>query len=891
MAQYRNFASQGSFSDFQLQAPDTTQKILQQAEQKIRGMERAQAQTEKNQEMFLQDRKAARQIQEDIRKVNYDIKSKERELFRQSLDLEFKQEQKKDERAAAAQQQIYKDIAQFSQTAFGLYNEIDKQYKKADSTRKNSIAVKAGLDFKDLQAITKIDDKLTRSQFDQLDFIQQKRKEGSTPEQINALYQVHRSSGSRAWFQTKAVYQNSLSGYETFIQQGLENLPDNATYAQIDATIEGLQARYLEQNYAGARPEVLESAGVFKSIRQYNRSIRNGFYQQAARENESRIETEYRQSLTGKFTSPGGGIAAIQNELSQNPSAEKRKLIFDWMIQSSKGNGRFSVKADDIEKFLSNEYKFNGKDTSIREQFNGFDELGKLETRLKQMRGEEADRLARSEQQFEDNLENNMGIRANQLMEDGSLTQAELKEIESMADNAPPGFAAKSKVLKELRTLTDDVRLSKAQSDQWQARLDQGFPPPTAEQISNSYMTPTDKARWRQITSTYSGYKSELKAQRDQLSLALNNHPVYKKTEGNKYNFEIKEQELYREFNRQVALLGYDKADQIRANMVSKLNKEMDSVGTFDEQGRFKHIVEREKSLAKSGESAGRDFLFLIKSIREVPETRRDYKELISHYGAANYYEDLDKLRAGQRASSKFYYVADALGLLPMELGEAFAKAGGQKPIGTVKPKLPPLTRRFYVNYPSEERHARGQALSGLTGKLPTRQSFDTSFTPSQNAFIQTVSEAEGTSGPDGYNKVYGGAVVPQLTQMTLGELYDAIKLGGTDRLPARLGGGVIPFKKDQYNSSASGKLQLMPETLRGLVENGSFSWNDTFSPSTQDKMILVLAANGGVDIENMNEAQMTKAGGIWAGLTPQYGQTTRTARQALSRFNALKNQ
>jgi hypothetical protein len=156
--------------------------------------------------------------------------------------------------------------------------------------------------------------------------------------------------------------------------------------------------------------------------------------------------------------------------------------------------------------------------------------------------------------------------------------------------------------------------------------------------------------------------------------------------------------------------------------------------------------------------------------------------------------------------------------------------------------------------------------------------------TPEEKAFIATVRELEGTGGPGGYNTVYGGAVVSGLTEMTLAELYDASKLGGTDRLPARLGGGVIPYYKDKYNSSASGAPQLMPETLRGLVNTGRFSWDDKFSPETQNKIILSLAIQRGVNpSKELNENDMQILGGEWASLTPQYGQTTRTASQSLS--------
>jgi muramidase (phage lysozyme) len=150
--------------------------------------------------------------------------------------------------------------------------------------------------------------------------------------------------------------------------------------------------------------------------------------------------------------------------------------------------------------------------------------------------------------------------------------------------------------------------------------------------------------------------------------------------------------------------------------------------------------------------------------------------------------------------------------------------------------------------------------------------------TAEEKAFIATVRETEGTAGAQGYNTVYGGAVVPQLTQMTLKELYDAIKLGGTDKIPDRLGGGTIPFKKDQYNSSASGALQLMPATLLSMINRGEFKWDDVFSPETQNRMILTLARNGGVDIENMSPAMIDKASGIWAGLSGAvHGQTSRT--------------
>ena len=158
--------------------------------------------------------------------------------------------------------------------------------------------------------------------------------------------------------------------------------------------------------------------------------------------------------------------------------------------------------------------------------------------------------------------------------------------------------------------------------------------------------------------------------------------------------------------------------------------------------------------------------------------------------------------------------------------------------------------------------------------------------TPEEKALIATVRESEGTSGPGGYNTVYGGAVVPELTQMTLRELYDAAKIGGTDRLPQRLGGKVIPYAKDEHDSTASGAVQLMPQTLKTLIDSGLFNWNQTFSPEVQNQMILALARMRGVDPNKpltMKEINILRQ--EWAGMGRYYAGQGGSESVALRRY------
>jgi muramidase (phage lysozyme) len=75
-------------------------------------------------------------------------------------------------------------------------------------------------------------------------------------------------------------------------------------------------------------------------------------------------------------------------------------------------------------------------------------------------------------------------------------------------------------------------------------------------------------------------------------------------------------------------------------------------------------------------------------------------------------------------------------------------------------------------------------------------------------------------------------------------------------------------------------------------MNTGKYNPNDLFSPSTQIEMIIDLLKGRGIDPNNMTVEDMTKAGGEWASLTPELGQSNTTADQSfntyLERLNRL---
>lgn len=162
-----------------------------------------------------------------------------------------------------------------------------------------------------------------------------------------------------------------------------------------------------------------------------------------------------------------------------------------------------------------------------------------------------------------------------------------------------------------------------------------------------------------------------------------------------------------------------------------------------------------------------------------------------------------------------------------------------------------------------------------------------TADTQEEKAWLQTIRKVEGTADKGGYNKLVGGEIVPELTQMTLQEVYDLGMKGkiGEGTLPQRFGGRKVKFGADSH---AMGGYQFKPQTMMGVAKQLGLDPKTTlFSPEIQDKLGLKNLRGTGVDpTKRATKADIEKAGTQWAGLTPYYGQTGRTSAQSLEIYN-----
>jgi len=210
-----------------------------------------------------------------------------------------------------------------------------------------------------------------------------------------------------------------------------------------------------------------------------------------------------------------------------------------------------------------------------------------------------------------------------------------------------------------------------------------------------------------------------------------------------------------------------------------------------------------------------------------------------------------------------------------------------------------------------EKQEKGGKSSPGGGKSAPTSSNTPSTNSPSGGAMLggavstneeasllKTIRQVEGTAGEDGYGKVFGGEVVPELArgEMTINEV---IQMQNTGYMPERFGGRKVNygtfFDKNAgktRSSAASGAYQFMPDTLGGIADQTKVSRDALLTPELQDQLGLALVRRRGVDPKQKATLQtMETLGAEWAGLTPYYNQTTRTAADSLGIYEQfLKN-
>tara|TARA_R100000697_G_scaffold113055_1_gene131068 strand:- start:5283 stop:7931 length:2649 start_codon:yes stop_codon:yes gene_type:complete len=710
---YKSFASQGSFSDNQLRAPDESQKIRSQAARRVQGMNTAQAFLEKNESIYLQAQQQAQQQERMQREDNYKLETQNRQAYIDAVTRDYNIELQNDKNKAQSSLNLLRDLSAFSKSAFDTYSAIQEQERKKEAGTAFGVIIQAGLNYKDLQAVLSLSDNLTQAELFQQDAVRETFGEVKDPAVRNAIYQVYQNRNTRAWIENKAVYQNTLQLYPEFVQEELKKLPQDAPASQQLAILDSSLANFVATHFEGARPEVI-GVSVIPGLRGLQNNIRESLQSRIKSQQEARLEFDTMQALNIAYADKGA--AGVMKWFTTTPRGpEKRKVAAKWIVNSLKSGGPNALNAQEALDILNYQYEFNGKLTSWSQQFTGTDEVADVNVAVREYRDREAAAYRQSVNDRKRDNEQSIREKYDELNEDGFYTSQEHRRLQEYAEQIG-GIGYDSEFVKSAAKTTLEQRAAPLAQKMLDNRLASGTL--TVKYVQSMKLT-------RQLHATYMALAEQQERMLEDPEVAsaikqvrasvLNNDAIAVAYQMKKNVATVTgmQDKLVREFKQNLIASNGNIQQALAANN-ARVSSLLSNPANYDKNGNFNEIVSELQSNASDAAKSITTFnnvtqaLLNPKALTNAetitnamsPEMIADISEYIDKFGDP-----------GIKQPAIIRYIGESLNLDPLGALNYIAPAIGKEPVRfenntlqALKNSLPPKFIRAANTYRTNER-------------------------------------------------------------------------------------------------------------------------------------------------------------------------------------------
>jgi hypothetical protein len=836
MAEFKKYASQGSFSQNQLKAPDEVGKIREATARKVRGMNEAQAFLEKNQEIYLRAQKFAQEQEQMQREDNFRIQTENRRAFQEALQRDARIEIENDQRRSAAYQQTLSNLAQFSQTAAETAIGIAEIVQENQASAAKETIYKAGMTLDDLSAMQEIDDNLSKSEFLQTSFmldIQESRE--LTEDQKDAFYIAFKNRNTKAYKTNEMLLQNEVNSYAPFLDLALSS-DENRDLSALEKIelIPRIRADFLDQpGLQNQRAEVLESSGLFDAMRGVDQQIIQGLRAQAREAAKGEIETEQIQNINSARIKKGA--AGVIGLLQEKPSKELRELITRTYVNAAVASGPNAVTAEHVRDLLETPTESNGKLIPYGERFDGTDAIADLHKLERALRTKSLDQYDLDKEVQNREVEREAERRVEEVINnDGYLDKAELYGVEQFVrNNASLDYA--SPVLESAKRLTLTAR-SEAKAAEI---LDSYGIYLTKDIVADMQLTGPLLATYMQRAESYEARMKDPQvteiAQRLR-DLIAGNPQVAPAIQQKQHlaSIDFVQDRFERAFYQAVEIYSAssDNPTEIlqraEADVTQKIEKYLQP-GVFSNDYGFKEYQETMVSRRSELGDARKEYDLISQALLN-PNVSKNPSIIAGALNKDMIQESFDEFgQPGWQPLPIIRNVAERMNMDPFSLYNYIAEEMERDPIeppdatlAEIKKSLPPMYRRGYDKYRTDERVNRSNAVVfNRVGNLPVRPAFESS------GLLPLIREGEG--GAMNYNAANRG--------------YAGDTPGGIVNLDTYSVGTWLNLYNSGWN--ALGAYQVIRSTFQGSVNRLKLPENTVMDKQTQDLIAVELIAGG----------------------------------------------
>lgn len=715
MSKFKSFAQQGSFRDYQIKAPDETGKIKEETARTIRGKERAQASLERQNNLYLQAQKLAQGVEENQREQNFKLETENRKAFLDALRLDNEIATRNDKIAAEQTANTFKQLSAFSKSAFELYGQYQELDLKRNQQENAKIAYAAGADYKTVVAIQALGDNLTKSEFQQTEFMRQKLAEGGN---VDALFALYERRASKAFINNIGVAQNTAQNYHTAAVLEMQRFDEenpNATIDERETNLKAFESQYaasfVGEDGRGLNANMLNTY-VYPIMRRSQTGFLSQFDKERRKEQESVVKQNDFKALNHAWTTAKS--SGVAEWLTTDPSAEKFELFAEWVSNKAVDFSQDGLSSQEIEslrdfQYQGPNYAQTGVLTSYGASRSGLADNAKFNEALNTRKRAEVEAYRTGQAQRQDFAESDAINIYNEVAGDGSISDEDLIRLEeSDKDSGLPGFESKATAL--ARKELDSVRFEAAYTELFDDKLNKGNL--TFQDLDQKGVSFALKQKYAPLIEKQNllmndqTYKDGVTA----IGNAITEHPsVANGRIGNKdhYSTILFKAEQIQQFKKDV-LNGMPISEAVsgRLGIISGIQS---TPGAINKNGHYTKTVQSQaKGAVNYQEALLEDKAFIESSM--TPNFRKDPAVAVNAYGENDFYEDYYPMQRGE-VTPQLRRRAAIMGVSPLVAINFLAGGLGQTPVAmdaqvqAIADKITPITGRLINTYRDSGSH------------------------------------------------------------------------------------------------------------------------------------------------------------------------------------------
>jgi hypothetical protein len=549
MAKFKSYASPSGFKP--LEAPDESNKYLQQGQQALRSMQRAMEFDLSNRDRYARATQNAQQMEMANRDMIFQQDTRNRQVVQQQINNNYQQTIRDAEVQGRQEIQTLQALSTFSETAFKALGEFNQKREEGIKLGVQKTLLKTGIDTKTLVEIHKLDRNLTDQALNENQFIKGLLEKGTAS--IQDIRYLMKHSNAKYWSEVRSLGENLGSGYGNFFNQNYQTKfkvgeGQELSYAEARASgnleaqetiISQLESLYLTESGALNLGPQVSATYVHPQIRAFNNQLRQGANAESRKLADGEVQNNITRAIHQKISTEGAAGAA--QWLASQPSGTQRRAakanLLGYFATASAGDGWQDAQA--VWQDLLNQ--------PIDEQGTTFGEFNQNDPQVIEVTRAFVQAKARAIQDF--NLEQNEMMTQRSMAEKDIIglleslpngyTDADIDAAEARLDEVAPGIDSQRLDSMRRNESTNALYREKIEK-QLQDLADRGLL--TEERLNNMGVPGTIAAKWRgmaQATSKDRADNNNFKPQMDALAALAKSPPTIQAKPDGTYHWTV----------------------------------------------------------------------------------------------------------------------------------------------------------------------------------------------------------------------------------------------------------------------------------------------------------------------------------------------------------------